>query len=299
MSLIAFKSLHQSFGKEVLGVNLQSKLKFDVLSKLTQALMDNKVLLFRDQNLNSEQLAEFGRAWSGRTRIDSFTEMHVPGYDDINVIGNVGELFADADYRNGAAFWHTDCAAENDPDATTMLYCIHALPENGETVLADMELAYFDLDDDIKNQIDELTARHCYAGARPILGGKQSWEHELTPVTEETERNFPAPVNRPIARTHSITGRKGLYAPAGSIFEVPGMPDREANELMFSLKVHATQDKYCYAHQYKPGDVLVWDNTSTMHYGKPVAAATGDHDRRLMHRISPLGIPVGVKSMNV
>ena len=297
MNTVTFEPLDSKFGRKVVGVDLRKLPEPDVLVQLTNALMQHKVLLFRHQNLTTQQYAEFGRAWSGRTRVDSFKEMHVPGFDDMNIIGNVGELFSDADYRNGAAFWHTDCAAEVNPDATTMLYCIHALPKDGETVIADMELAYRDLDVDTQVKIESLMAYHCYAGARPILGGKQDWEHGLTPVTEETQKNFPAPVSRPVVRKHSVTGRKGLYAPGGSIFQIEGIQDADAHELLWSLKEHATQDKYCYAHRYQVGDLIMWDNTSTMHYGKPVPAASGTNDRRLMHRMSPLGIPVGVSQI--
>ena len=288
---INFHPLTTHFGAQASGLNIAQGVDESTLEVLAQALIEHKLLVIRNQNLSTEQYAKFGRAWTDKTRIDSFTEMHVPGYDDINIIGNVGEIFKDEGYRNGAAFWHTDCAAEVDPNAITMLYCIHALEKEGETVFADMAAAYQGLDSQTKNQIEHLEAWHCYAGAKPVLGGREPWEFSLTPVTEETSDNFPDPVKRPIVRRHSLSDTPCLYAPAGSAFAIEGMDNDDAFNLMLKLKRHAISEQYCYQHSYQPGDLVMWDNTSTLHLAKPTNAATGDHDQRLLHRISPLGLP--------
>ena len=282
----------QSFGLEVRGLDLSNNLTEQTLTDLSHALMEHKLILLRDQKLSTEQFAQFGRSWSAKTRIDGFEEMTVPGFRDINIVGNVGELYKNEGYRNGAAFWHTDCAAESDSNATTMLYCIHALHADGETVFADMEEAYRTLPEHIKQEIQELSGLHCYAGARPVLGGRESWEYPLTPVTEDTASQLPPPVSKPLVRKHSVTGRLGLYAPAGSMFAIEGMKDHKAHKLMRSLKNHATNRRFTYKHFYQPGDLVIWDNSCTMHYAKPTEAARGAHDRRLMHRICPLGLPV-------
>ena len=284
-------ALSPHFGLSIKGVHLPVDLNENLITAFSKLLMEHKVLLLRDQQITPSEYADFGRQWTGKTRVDSFTEMHVPGYQDMNMVGNVGELFRDPGYRNGAAFWHTDCAAEPDPNAITMLYCIHALAKDGETVFANMQAAYEALDKKTKSEIENLTAHHCYAGAKPILGGREEWEFPLTPVTGETAENFPDPVVRPLVRAHSVTGAKSLYAPAGSAFAIEGMPHEDANALMHKLKLHAIQREFCYSHQYRPGDLIIWDNTSTLHYATPTNAATGEHDRRLMHRISPLGLP--------
>ena len=290
-SNLNFHPLTSHFGAQVTGLTIAQGVDESTLKRLAQALIEYKLIVIRNQSLSPDQYANFGRMWTGKTRVDSFTEMHVPGYDDINIVGNVGDIFKDEGYRNGAAFWHTDCAAEVDPNAITMLYCIHALEKEGETVFADMAAAYQGLDPQTKSQIVNLEAWHCYAGAKPVLGGREPWEFALTPVTEETKSNFPDPVKRPIVRRHSLSDTPCLYAPAGSAFAIDGMAHDDAFQLMLKLKHHATSEQFCYQHRYQPGDLVMWDNTSTLHLAKPTNAATGDHDRRLMHRISPLGLP--------
>ena len=292
MTDIRFTRLHETFVSEVTGFDISEAIEPHIPEILARELMERKVLLIRNQELTPAQYAEFGRKWADHTRIDSFSEMHVPGFDDLNMVGNTGTLFRDVEYRNGACFWHTDCAAEPDANAITMLYCVYAPESGGETRFADMEAAYLSIGDEARSRIEHLNAWHCYSGTREILGGRESWEHSLTPVSVETAAGLPAPVSRPLVRRHSITARKSIYAPAGSAFAIDGLDPEPAWALMHDIKLHSIQEQYCYQHSYRPGDVVMWDNSSTMHYAKPVEAATGDHDRRLLYRICPLGLPL-------
>ena len=291
MTGLTIQPLDRPFGREILGLDISQGVEQSVIDELAGLLMEHQVLLIRNQQLDPGQYATFGRHWTGQTRLDGFSEMQVPGHPDINIVGNVGELFIDDAYRNGAVFWHTDCAAEADPNAITMLYAVFAMETGGETVIADMQAAYRDLDPTVKERIKSLNASHCYAGTRPIAGGREDWEHAVTPVTDSTASVLPEPVDRPLVRHHDVTGVPGLYAPAGSVCAVSGMTWCEADRLMGNLKRHATQAKYCYIHHWRAGDLLMWDNTSTLHYARPIEAATDDHDRRLMYRICPLGLP--------
>ena len=291
MSEIELERLAQTFVAEIKQLDLSQTQTSETLHDLSHALMQHKVLVIRNQNLTTQKYADFARDWSNDIRIDSFSEMHVSGFFDMNMVGNYGELFKDDGYRNGAAFWHTDCAAEKDPNATTMLYSIYTPKTQGMTVFADMEAAFQALDEETQLEYSALTLEHCYAGAMPILGGREDWEHELTPITAQTIENMPDPVSRSLVRTHSVTGRKGLYAPAGSGFNIPGMEIERADKLMRKIKLFATDSRFCYQHSYQPGDLVMWDNSSTMHFAQPIAAATCEADRRLLYRMCPLGLP--------
>ena len=109
-SNLNFHPLTSHFGAQVTGLTIAQGVDESTLKRLAQALIEYKLIVIRNQSLSPDQYANFGRMWTGKTRVDSFTEMHVPGYDDINIVGNVGDIFKDEGYRNGAAFWHTDCA---------------------------------------------------------------------------------------------------------------------------------------------------------------------------------------------
>ena len=290
MSGPAFTPLSPLFGAEVHGVDIAAGVGAGTLRALASAFLEHKVLLFRGQDLSPEAYAAFARAW-GRPRIDGFAERNIAGFDYLSAVGNVGGVNEREEYRNGASFWHTDCAAEADPDATTMLYCLEAPARGGETIIADMQAAYDALDEASRREIDPLVAVHRYSGTRDIVGGREEWEHPLQPVTEETARRLPPPARRPVARRHSVTGRRGLYSPAGSMVAIECMERGPAHRLMRRLKLHAIRDEFRYTHRYRPGDLLMWDNTATLHYAQPVGAPATAHERRLLYRIVPLGLP--------
>ena len=280
-------------GAEICGLDISAPIAPSTLRELAEAYVDHKVLLFRNQTLSPSALAEFAHCW-GTPRIDAFTDKNVPGFAEVSQVGNVGELLERDEYRNGASFWHTDCAAQANPDACTMLYCLHAPHTGGETILADMQAAYEALDRITQTDIDQVVVHHCYSGTRPIIGGREPWEGKLEPFDEKTESNLPAPAVRSLVRAHSVTGRKGLYSPAGSIFHVESMAQDQAHELIRRLKLHAIDDSFCYRHRYQPGDLLMWDNTATMHCATPVGTVA-ESGPRLLYRVAPLGLPPALR----
>ena len=290
MPRLDLEPLPAPFGVEVRGVDIARGVDGETLRELAFAYVEHKVLLLRDQKLSPQAYAAYARGW-GTPRVDGFAERNVPGFDDMAEIGNMGEVNAQEAYRNGASFWHTDCAAEPDPNAATMLYCLQAPAQGGETLIADMQAAYEALDEATRKCIAPLVAHHCYSGTREIVGGREDWEHPLQPVTEDTAKRLPPPARHPVARPHSVTGCRCLYSPAGSIIAIEGMEQERAHRLLRRLKLHALDDAFRYAHRYRPGDLLMWDNTATMHCARPIGAPTGEHDRRLLYRIVPQGLP--------
>lgn len=290
MSPVRLTRLDAPFGVVATGVDIARGVGADDLRALAEAVMEHKLVVLHDQHAEPEAFHAFGRSW-GPLRVDGFTETLVPGFENMYRIGNTGGVLEQKVYREGASFWHTDCAAEPDANATTMLWCLLAPRTGGETHFSDLQAAYEALDEETRRTIDPLVSRHVYSGSAPLLGGREEWEHELNPVTEETRQAIPAGAVRPLVWTHPVTGRKGLYAPAGSMVSIDGMADAEAHALVRRLKLHAIQDRFCYRHRYRPGDLVMWDNTSTMHAASEVGAALTEADRRLLYRVVPLGLP--------
>ena len=290
MSGLDLHSLGTSFAVRVRGVDIASGVDAETLHALALAFVDHKVLLLRDQDLSPEAFAAFAQAW-GTPRVDGFAERNVAGYDFMSTVGNVGGINAREEYRNGASFWHTDCAAEPAPDATTMLWCLKGPDVGGETLIANMEAAHAALDEETRRTIEPLVAVHMYSGTGEILGGREDWEHPLQPVTDETAWRMPPPARRPVARRHSVTGKKALYSPAGSAVAIEGMERVAAHRLMRRLKLHAIAEEFRYTHRYRPGDLLMWDNSVTLHFARPVGAPENPCEHRLLYRIVPTGLP--------
>ena len=238
MSNIRFSPLTDTIGVEAHGVDIFTTPNADVMVQLAQACVEHKVLLLREQSPSLEAYARFAREW-GEPRNDAFTDFNVPGFPDLSRVGNMGGLLEEEVHRNGSCFWHTDCAAEENADATTMLYCVHAPVSGGETHIADMQSAYETLDETTRARIETLSARHSYPGTQPNIDGREEWEYPLAPYADNTIHDLPQGKVRPLVRRHSFTGRKGLYSPAGSIMAIEGMPQTEAGRLARQLKLHA------------------------------------------------------------
>jgi alpha-ketoglutarate-dependent 2,4-dichlorophenoxyacetate dioxygenase len=150
-------------------------------------------------------------------------------------------------------------------------------PKGGNTEFADMRTAYDALDDETRAQIDDLVCEHSQIYSRQQLG--------FTEFTEDERARF-APVLQRLVRTHPSTGRKSLYlsSHAGGIV---GWPVPEARAFLRDLVEHATQRQFVYAHTWRVGDLVMWDNRRTMHRARPFPA----HEPRDMRRTTLVGTP--------
>ena len=151
--------------------------------------------------------------------------------------------------------WHSDSSFRPVP-AKYSLLSGRILPSWGaNTEFADMRAAYDALDDRTKSEIEDLVCEHSLAYSREAIGFTQ-----LTPEEVEAFR----PICQPLVRTHPVTGRKSLFlaAHAGAIL---GWTIPEARMFLRDLTEHATQREFVYSHVWRPNDLVMWDNRTTMH----------------------------------
>jgi alpha-ketoglutarate-dependent 2,4-dichlorophenoxyacetate dioxygenase len=154
----------------------------------------------------------------------------------------------------GNQLWHSDSSFKPTPAKYSLLHA-RVLPEkDGNTEFADMRAAYDALDDDVKAEIDDLVCEHSQQYSRGVLGFD---------FTDEERLRNPAVPQR-LVRRHPGSGRRSIFlsAHAGAI---RGMPMPEARALLRDLTEHATQRKFVYAHQWRLGDLVMWDNRAMMH----------------------------------
>jgi taurine dioxygenase len=135
-----------------------------------------------------------------------------------------------------------------------MLHAIQVPPEGGDTLFANMLLAYEALPADEKAALDGLHAIHSWEASRKNTGNR--------PATEEQKRERP-PVRHPVVRTHP-DGRKSLYL-GMHISHVDGMDYDEGRALLADLLERATADRFVYRHAWRPGDLTLWDNRVLLH----------------------------------
>lgn len=257
-----------TIGAEVFGVDLADRdgLPF---AAVEAALLEHKVLVFRDQVLDDVAQRDFAARF-GPVQQFPFGAPVDPTVPEVHAIatGGPGPKVANAD------IWHSDATFMPAPPLGSVLRAVQLPPRGGDTLFADTEAAYAQLSSPVQRIVDELVATHDFTNSsahrRPL--------HD----------RFP-PVQHPVVRVHPVTGRRGLFVNRTFTVRLEGLTVREDEVLLPLLieQVHSP-DVQCRV-RWAPGTVVMWDNRCTQHY------AVYDYDQpRRMHRVVIDGdVPVG------
>jgi alpha-ketoglutarate-dependent 2,4-dichlorophenoxyacetate dioxygenase len=220
--------------------------------------------------------AKFGPLQRGKAPKIAGTEMRIahPEILDQSNLDEVGEIYSDDDrrlaYKRANRLWHTDMSFY-DVRATYSLLAAHLVPPVGaDTEFTDMRAVWDALPDTRKQEIAHLEVEHSYWYSRVLGGGPQP--------TEE-ERVTRPPARHPIVHLHAPSNRKALYL-ASHAQNIVGWPEDKGRALIDELIAFATQKQFVYAHPWRLGDILIWDNLATMHRATPFDDRTYRRDMR-------------------
>ena len=186
----------------------------------------------------------------------------------------MGEIYADDDrrlaYKRANRLWHTDMSFY-DVRATYSLLAAHAIPPaEGDTEFVDMRAAYDALPASRKEEIGGLVVEHSYWYSRVLGGG---------PEPTEEERATRPPARHALTHIHAPSGRQALYL-ASHASGIVGWPDEQGRALIDELMDFATQKRFVYAHKWRLGDVVIWDNLAPMHRATPFDDRSYKRDMR-------------------
>ena len=249
--------LSPAAGAEIAGPDLSGPIPPDVRDAILGALVAHHVLVFRGQALTKdEQFAftlDFGEIEEHVGRLASGKK-----YPLVHTVANLDEATGKptaAPATHGNYFWHTDKSYHAVPSLLTMLHAIQVPPAGGDTLFANMHMAWDALPEGEKRALDGLRAIHSWEASRRNTGNR--------PATEEQKRERP-PVSHPLVRTHPATGRKSLYL-GMHVDRIEGMPEAESRALLDDLLERATVPANVYRHEWRAGDLVMWDNRCLLH----------------------------------
>jgi len=268
-----------NFGLEILGLDLSAGLDESTSEKLQDLLLQKGILLFRDQNLKDQAIIDFANQL-GVTQGHPLGKFTSPGFPDILLSSNKMEKGEPIGIMDIGQFWHTDGSYLPIPYMYTLLYGAE-IPHDkdgkplGDTLFLSATLAYEALPDDIKTIISTMSAFHSY-DFRYQLRLKKNPE-VLSAAKAKVD------IKHPIAYEHPITGRNALFVNEGYVKKIEGVSDMEVERLLNKLFSHLQNPVFGYRHQWKKGDVIVWDNVSTQHNA---VADYSRHQSRLMKRVT-------------
>jgi taurine dioxygenase len=252
-------------GAEITGVDLR-RLDDDTFAAIRRAFVENSVLLIRGQQLSDDDLVAFSRRFGALdwAPVQENGRRFVDGKPEIYVVSNVVEKgVAIGSLGAGEAVWHTDMSYLDDPPMASMLYAIEIPPKGGNTGFCNMYSAYEGLPDALKRRAAGLRIKH---DGTYNSGG---YLREGVTATDDP-RTSPGAIH-PLVCTHPESGRRCLYL------------GRRRNAYLLDLELaesEALLDQFTWYNNWRPGDLVLWDNRCTMHRRDPFDPAA----RRIMHR---------------
>ncbi|HEX6296236.1 MAG TPA: TauD/TfdA family dioxygenase [Burkholderiales bacterium] len=279
--MLSVRPISRACGAEVSGIDLTRPLEPHAVQQLHKALAEHGILLFRNADLTPQQHIAFSRQF-GPLETHVVGEFNLPEHPEVFVVSNVMEEGKLKGAVYAGQYWHSDLSYMRKPSLGSLLLC-REMPEiGGDTMWANMYLAYDTLSDVMKKFLSTLKAIHDYSHAYDTYFAHLK---ERPPLTPEQRAKTP-PVEQPMIRTHPASGRQALYVNPGFTKGIVGMPKEESQPILEMLFAHSTRPEFIYRHKWKVNDLIFWDNRCTMHY------ALADYDfsvRRHMHRTTIAG----------
>jgi alpha-ketoglutarate-dependent 2,4-dichlorophenoxyacetate dioxygenase len=282
---VTMRQIGPCFAAEVDGLDLRRPLSADEVDAVHAGMDRHAVLVFHDQPIDDAQQLAFTRSLGDiehaiGTSLRAPDEYRLPTtFADVSNLDRDNRVFRRDDRRRlfaiGNRLWHSDSSFKAVPAKYSLLRAVTVPSRGGNTEFAYMPAAYDALDAETKAEIEDLICEHSQIFSRQQLG--------FFDFTDEERARF-APVRQRLVRTHPVTGRKSLYlsSHAGAIV---GWPVPEARSFLRDLTEHATQPRFVYAHRWRVGDLVMWDNRQTMHRARPFPA----HEPRDMRRTTLMG----------
>jgi taurine dioxygenase len=265
-------------GAEIADVDLSQPLPQAAVDTILRAFAEHGVLVFHDQKLGPAELSRFS-AYFGPLDIHHMAEKPFPEHPEVRILSNVkkdGKLIG---ANRAGRHWHSDLSYLNETGLATYLYCVETPPAGGDTLFAGMEAAYEALPEETKRKIEGRTAIHDrnfrYSELYP----------DRKPLSAEQVAAVP-PVEHPVVVKHPVTGRKALFVAKDVVSRIIGMDEAESRKLIDELEAFATQQRFIYRHKWRVGDLVVWDNRSTLH--QATSYDEGQY-RRVMYRTQVKG----------
>jgi taurine dioxygenase len=246
---IEVKKLTPHIGAEIAGVDLSRALGNQQFQEMHDALMDNLVVFFRDQQLSHQQHKEFGRRFGELAIHPSST--HSP--DDHPEILTI---HADENSKHVAGEeWHSDVSCDVEPPMGSILYLTEVPPEGGDTLFASMYAAYDKLSPAIQRLVEGLVAVH---DGEPVYRGRFGYK-------DARGKEFPK-AEHPVVRTHPVTGRKALFVNRNFTTGIKGLSKPESDAILEMLYRHCETPEFQCRFRWQKNSVAFWDNRAAQHH---------------------------------
>jgi len=277
------RKLHPAIGLEISNLDASKALDTATIAALTELSARYKLLVLKGQSLTASELNAFASLFGDTNQVPvNMSREDLKRHErrhNVSKLGTPGDPGDPGQEPVGYAalprFWHSDSSWRPIPTWLTFLAAVELPEEGGDTCFADMQAAYESLSDERKAFLDRKNMIHSWATL-------SRYEPTAMPLGEGS----PPPATHPVVCT--VEGRKCLFLGGHTSYYIGNMPFEEGKALYDELMTHATSPDFVYQHEWTPGDLLIWDNRTTMHRRLPYDWS----QRRVMYRAEVCGTEV-------
>jgi taurine dioxygenase len=262
-------------GAELKGLDLRRPVDDAAFARIHRAHLDHHVLVFRDQRITPAQQVAFSRRF-GPLQIHVLRQFQLTSDQEVLIISNIREHGKPIGLGDAGHFWHSDLSYKAQPSLGSMLHAQELPEEGGDTLFANMHLAWDTLPAELKRIVEGRKAEHNYLAQYAELQRRNPWRPNLT-AAQIAE---VAPVLHPVVRTHPETGRRALFVSEHFTTRIDGLPEDESRAVLDQLFAHSVRPEHVYRHHWQAHDMVFWDNRSLMH----LAAGCPEQQRRKLYR---------------
>jgi len=270
---LQIRTIAGALGAEIAGINLPEDLDAGSIAAIRHAWLDHLVIFFRGQNLPPERLLAFGRHFG-----EAVEYPFIQGIEGFPLITPVVKL--EHERVNFGGLWHSDTAYLERPPMGTMLIAREVPPYGGDTLFANMYLAYETLSPGMQRLLGGLVAVNSSAKADVT---KTREDRLRDGARSEAKREYVG--EHPVVCTHPETGRKALYVNGGHTVCFKDMGEAESAPLLNYLFAHQQRPEFTCRFRWEAGSLAFWDNRCAQH--NPINDYHGF--RRVMHRVTLAG----------
>jgi alpha-ketoglutarate-dependent 2,4-dichlorophenoxyacetate dioxygenase len=283
---LRLKPLHPVFAAEASGIDLTRPISIDEAKAVNAAMNEHAVLVFRGQPLTAEQQVTFATSFGpldiGLKRVfkrpERLDDERLIDISNVDATGAVARRDSPKNLSNFAnQLWHSDSSFMNPRAAYSMLHAVITPSWGGNTEFADLRAAWDRLDERTRRDVEGLSAEHYALHTRLLLGDE---------AYTDDQKKAIEPAVWPLVDTHPGSGRKLLFVGVHAR-RILGWPIAEGRMFLADLLEHATQRERVYVHEWQSGDLVIWDNRSTLHRGRRYDIAERRELRRTTINATP------------